>query len=459
MQRSHEMELDAWLKAHRRKPLVIRGARQVGKSTLVQQWASRRNLSLFEVNLERHTHLRYPLEKLNPEEVVREIEFHCRKGQINPRNSLLFLDEIQGVPKALECLRYFFEEMPELPVIAAGSLLEFTLSNHRFPMPVGRVEYMHIGPVTFEDYLQEKGEPQLSELLCSYELGETFPISAHNRLLKILREYLLVGGMPEAAQLSIDTGDFRRVFEIQEAIWQTYRDDFSKYASGSHLAQLQRVVDYLPGGIGSKVKYVNIDRESYAKDVRLAIELLAKAGVVIKVTHSHGEGLPLNSQKNEKVFKLYGVDIGLLMRASGIEHLREEQMMGVRFTNQGKLAEQFIAQHLFFSGNPRQRPELYYWLREGGTGNAEIDFQLPVAGRIVPIEVKSGKSGSLKSMLQYCLNKGCDLCARFDLNPPSFQAVCHNIADREVAFELVSLPLYLCGQIRRLIASRTEGYS
>jgi predicted AAA+ superfamily ATPase len=370
------------------------------------------------------------------------------------QNSLLFLDEIQGIPRALECLRYFYEEMPELPLIAAGSLLEFTLANHTFPMPVGRIEYMHVGPVSFEEYLREKGEDQLWELLDTYELEEVFPQSAHLRLLVILREYLLIGGMPEASQLFVDTGDFKRAFEIQEAVWQTYRDDFSKYASGEDLVRLQRVVDYLPQGVGDKVKYVNIDRESFAKDVRKSVDLLAKAGVIIRVAHSHGDGLPLLSQRNEKVFKLYGVDIGLLMRASGIEHLSEEQMMNVRFTNEGKLAEQFIAQQLFFSGNPRKKPELYYWLREGGAGNAEIDFQLEVAGRIVPIEVKSGKSGSLKSMLQYGLDKKCELSCRFDLNPPSVQAVSCKLSDQKVAFDLVSLPLYLCGQSRRLLASR-----
>ena len=129
-------------------------------------------------------------------------------------------------------------------------------------------------------------------------------------------------------------------------------------------------------------------------------------------------------------------------------------MMDVRFTNEGKLAEQFVAQQLFFSGNPRQKPELHYWLREGGAGNAEIDFQLAVNGRVVPIEVKSGKSGSLKSMLQYCSDKKRDLSCRFDLNLPSVQDVSSKIGDREAAFELVSLPLYLCGQSRRLLGSR-----
>ena len=454
MEREYEVELDTWLGAARRKPLVIRGARQVGKSTLVRQFAARRNLVLFEVNLERQAHLRGPLEKLDPQDVVREIEFLCGKGRMKDQKSLLFLDEIQGIPRALECLRYFFEDMPELPVIAAGSLLEFTLANHSFPMPVGRIEYMHMGPASFEEYLREKGEAQLFELLRNYELDEVFPLSAHLRLLGLLREYLLVGGMPEPAQLFIESGDFSRAFEIQEAIWQTYRDDFSKYAAGGDLARLQRVVDYLPQGVGSKVKYVNIDRESYAKDVRQAVDLLAKAGVILKVAHSHGDGLPLIAQRNEKVFKLYGVDIGLLMRASGIEHLSEQQMMDVRFTNEGKLAEQFVAQQLFFSGNPRQKPELHYWLREGGAGNAEIDFQLAVNGRVVPIEVKSGKSGSLKSMLQYCSDKKRDLSCRFDLNLPSVQDVSSKIGDREAAFELVSLPLYLCGQSRRLLGSR-----
>ncbi len=198
---------------------MIRGARQVGKSTLVRQFAARRNLVLFEVNLERQAHLRGPLEKLDPQDVVREIEFLCGKGRMKDQKSLLFLDEIQGIPRALECLRYFFEDMPELPVIAAGSLLEFTLANHSFPMPVGRIEYMHMGPASFEEYLREKGEAQLFELLRNYELDEAFPLSAHLRLLGLLREYLLVGGMPEPAQLFIESGDFSRAFEIQEAIW------------------------------------------------------------------------------------------------------------------------------------------------------------------------------------------------------------------------------------------------
>ena len=158
MKRRYEQDLAKWLRKKNRKPLVVRGARQVGKSTLIRQFAESQKLTLFEVNLERNPQLMSVIETLDPVKILTEIEFICRKGKVDPKKALLFVDEIQGVPKMLQAMRYFYEEMPDLAVVAAGSLLEFTLSDHSFPMPVGRIEYFHVGPVSWEEFLAAKGE-------------------------------------------------------------------------------------------------------------------------------------------------------------------------------------------------------------------------------------------------------------------------------------------------------------
>jgi uncharacterized protein len=448
--RHAELYLDRWIAKPHRKPLVIRGARQVGKSTLVRRFAARQQRRLFEVNLERHTSLGRVIDTLDPRRILREIEFLAERGAVDARDSLVFLDEVQAVPKALQCLRYFLEELPELPVVSAGSLLEFTLAEHSVPMPVGRVEHVHLGPVNWEEFLAAKGETQLLALLRGFSWGETFPQSAHDRLLDALREFLMVGGMPEAVRVFLEQRDLSAVFEIHDSIVQTYRDDFSKYATGAELARLQRVMDYLGRHVCEKVKYSNIDRESQAREVRRALDLLLKAGVAFAAFHSHGDGLPLRAQADDRVFKLYSLDLSFFNRASGITALREVDLLDHRFIK-GKLAEQFVAQQLHFADTPSHKPELHYWLREGRTGNAEVDFLQVASGRVFPVEVKAGKAGSLKSLVQFAALKGNPVACRFDLNPPSCQTVRHVLEAGEVSFELVSLPLTLCGEARRLV--------
>ncbi|MBX3745557.1 MAG: ATP-binding protein [Verrucomicrobiae bacterium] len=452
-ERAAALQLERWIAKPHRKPLVIRGARQVGKSTLVRQFAGRKKRRLFEVNLERHPSLARVIDSLDPRSVLREIEFLADRGEVNARDSLVFLDEVQAVPKALQCLRYFLEELPDLPVVAAGSLLEFTLAEHSFPMPVGRVEYFHLGPVSWEEFLSARGETQLLALLGNYTLGEVFPNSAHDRLLRLLREFLLVGGMPEAVQVFLEQNHLPAVFEIHDSIIETYRDDFSKYATGTDLVRLQRVMDYLGRHVCEKVKYSNIDRESQAREVRRALDLLIKAGVVFAAIHSHGDGVPLRAHAEERVFKLYNLDLSFFNRASGITSLREVDLLDRRFINEGCLAEQFVAQQLHFASAPGHKPELHYWLREGRTGNAEVDF-LQVAGtQVFPVEVKAGKAGSLKSLVQFAALRGNPVACRLDLNPPSRQTIRHVLADGDVRFEMVSLPLMMCGQMGRLVES------
>ena len=251
----------------------------MGKSTLVRQFAAHKGLKLFEINVERYPQLSSVVETLNPHKLLEEFEFICNQGPITAADSLLFIDEIQGLPKMIQCLRYFYEDMPELAIVSAGSLLEFTLAAHTFPMPVGRIEYFHMGPVTWEEFLAAKGEDFLLNRIRSYEIGQDMPLSAHERLIDLLKIYLLVGGMPEAVQLHLDGEPLDSVFDAQNSIIQTYRDDFSKYATGRDLVRLQRILDYLGQGIGKKVKYVNIDRDSQSRDIKAALDLIVKAGV------------------------------------------------------------------------------------------------------------------------------------------------------------------------------------
>ena len=336
------------------------------------------------------------------------------------------------------------KKCPSSPVVAAGSLLEFSLADHAFPMPVGRITYFHMGPVTFEEFLGALEESQLLELLATYQIGQPFPAAAHNRLLSRLREYLLVGGMPEAVQLFADGETFPTVFEAQRSILQTYRDDFSKYATGNALVRLQRILDYLGQGTGKKVKYANIDRQSQARETRAALDLIEKAGVVLRATHTHADGVPLAAQADPKTLKLFCLDIGLLNRITRLDHIPETALKDTKFINQGTLAEQFIAQHLHFQDTPALPPSLHYWLREGRANNAEVDFLIQANSNILPIEVKSGATGTLRSLHQFGKTKRPPLLIRFDLNPP---ALTPPTSDSSA---LLSLPPYFCTQIERL---------
>ncbi|MCK4765766.1 MAG: ATP-binding protein [Candidatus Aminicenantes bacterium] len=454
LKRSVEKNLKKWYEGKHRKPLVIRGARQVGKSTLVRDFAKAHNLVLYEVNFERFPGFGEVFKKPDIAGILREIEYLCGKGKVNPQNSIIFLDEIQAAPLAVKALRYFYEDFPGLAVIAAGSLLEFTLADFSYSMPVGRIEYLFLGPMTFEEFLQAKGEKRLLDLIREYDFSYNFPVSAHNNLLQLQREYLLVGGMPEAVQRYVETGDINEVIDVHSSIIETYRDDFAKYAKGAALLRLQKVFDYVPAAAGEKIKYRNIDENSQARDLREAVEMLVKAAVITCVYHSKSSGIPLRVGKNDKIFKLYFLDIGLMNRVCGIQNIPLQKLESREFVNQGKMAEQFVGQHLLYSGRRNETPRLFYWLREGRSTNAEVDFVIQVDSEIVPVEIKAGKSGSLKSLHRFIFEKKSGRAVRFDLNPPSVMRVSHKIGSggkvHEIGFSLLSLPIYMVEQLPRI---------
>lgn len=258
--------------------------------------------------------------------------------------------------------------------------------------------------------------------------------------------------MPEAVQLFVEAQSLTEVTAVHRSIAETYQDDFSKYAKQKDLVLMQKVFWQIPRIIGQKVKYSNISKENKSREIKAVIDMLANARVCHQVFHSHCSGVPLLADLNENVYKLLFMDVGMAAHLTGLDWIALQAMDGQALINEGKLAEQFVGQHLL---DPLEPPRLTYWLREAKSANAEVDYVTTSGDWVIPIEVKAGKNGTLKSLQQYSLNKNANLCIRFDLNPPQVCQVSHSArlsdGSTPVSFMLLSLPLYLAEQLPRIL--------
>ncbi len=455
MQRQQIQFLSAWLRNKNRKPLVIRGARQVGKSTLVELFAKQCQRTLCTVNLERYQNFSEVFSNKNPREILQQVEFLPNVNAINA-DTILFLDEIQAVPEALPALRYFYEDMPDFPVISAGSLLEFSLADHTFSMPVGRIQYLHMGPMTFSEFLLAVGEKKLHEFILEYRVGKNIGDITHKRLLLMLQSYYFVGGMPEAVAVFADSHSYKAVGEVHNSIIETYRDDFPKYGGSRNLNRMLNVFNFAAKNVGSKIKYSNISHQDQSVTIKKDIELLVMARVISKVIHSNCSGLPLQADIKERVFKLLFLDIGLMNAICGLGWQDLSRINENRIINQGAIAEQFIGQHLQALLADKPNRELNYWLREGKSSNAEVDFVIGMCGNLIPLEVKSGATGTLKSLHQFMGTKNAPFAVRFDANLPTQQKIETiinvNKNRKKVKYQLYSLPLYLIERLETLFS-------
>lgn len=448
--------LQDWAGQSSRKPLVIRGARQVGKSTLVREFARKNPFHLVEINFERNPEYREAFTSRDPTEILATLGLLTGES-ITAGETLLFLDEIQVAPEALVALRYFYEEKPELHVVAAGSLLEFTLANAQFSMPVGRVEYLHMGPMQFEDFLEAMAQPQMSSYLGDFTLADirnnTIAGPVHEKYMALLRQYWVVGGLPEAIARYAESRDFSQVARVHNSIVATYRDDFNKYSHGSLRGLVQSVFDKLPVMVGRKFKYVQVSRDLRAADLARALDQLCMARVAHKVHHSSANGVPLGAEINDRHFKALFMDVGLMCAALKLNVL-DLRAKDLTLVNNGAVAEQFVGQHLLFNGHYYEPPSLYYWVREAKSAAAEIDYLLTSGQQVVPVEIKAGSTGSLKSLHQFLKEKHQSFGIRFNADVPSLFEGSATLTDgTSVEFNLLSLPLYMVNQVRRLVKS------
>ena len=385
-----------WKTESNRRPLLLRGARQTGKTFVVNQFGNNEFKSYIILNFERNPEFKDIFITLSPKDIIEKITLFTGK-RIETGKSLLFFDEIQECPQAIISMRYFFEEMPGLHIIGAGSLLEFTLQSENFRMPVGRIQYLYMFPLSFGEFLTAIGESELRTFVFDGAKLEKIPESLHIKLIEYVRKYFIIGGMPAVVQEYISTRNIFDCQKIQRSILDTYSDDFAKYARKSKHQYLKKVFKAVPGMVGQKFVYTQVDREIKSRDLKEALELLETAGVVSKIRQVNGVGLPLAASVNDAYFKVIFLDVGLLHAISGIyaETAMEKDLAAIF---RGAVAEQFAGQELIAHQNPFTKPTLFYWGRQAKNSTAEIDYLIELDAQIIPIEIKSGSTGRMKSL-------------------------------------------------------------
>jgi predicted AAA+ superfamily ATPase len=451
MKRQAVDTLKEWKNRTDHKPLIVRGARQVGKSYLVQMFGKECFENIIEINFETETWAEDMFARNKPADTVAFLEAQY-KQRIIAGKTLLFLDEIQAGPKSLASLRYFYEQMPNLHIIAAGSLLDFVLQDHKFPMPVGRIEYLHLGPMSFEEFLLATGDEIKLERLREFSLNDIFSEALHKSLMEDFRKYIIIGGMPGSIQAYLDSGSYLDVQRVQEGILATYQDDFSKYSGRTDHTLLRKVFSRLPLQVGQKIKYVNIDPHERSAKIAGAIEQLGLAKLITRSVHTHANGIPLGSEIKERDFKILFLDVGLLCRACRLDMTEILDAEDLFLVNSGAICEQFIGQHLLYNVPSYQQPELYCWMRQKANTSSEVDYVIQHGAKIIPVEVKAGVTGRLKSLHVFLLEKERDFALRFNADIPSVVDAVTTVASRESKpFRLLSLPLYMVGQTNRII--------
>ncbi|SCA63753.1 hypothetical protein SCG7109_BA_00090 [Chlamydiales bacterium SCGC AG-110-M15] len=437
MKRAIEEELWAWKDQLKRCPLIVRGARQVGKSYLIESFGKQAFESCLVINFEMHPELSSCFTSLDPEEILQKFKVY-KGATIIPGKTLIFLDEIQRCPKALMALRYFKEKRPDLHVIAAGSLLEFALEEEGFSFPVGRVEFLHLRPMSFLEVLDAMNHSHLIELMKKWSLQSPPDDDLHQHCLKLIRPYLFIGGMPEIVDIYCKEQDFERCERRQAALIKTYRDDFGKYAHRARHKYLQRVLDRAPFLIGKHFQYSKVDPDFRSRDLKIAVEQLSQAGLITRIHTCAANGLPLRAEMNEKKFKILLLDVGLLQLALG--NLGSEMLQSdILEIHRGALAEQFVGQELLAYSDYYMERLLHFWERAKYSSSAEVDYIVNIKGKIIPIEVKAGATGRLRSIKQLMKEKNLPLGVRISQHPLSFEN------------GILSIPFYLIHAMPRLI--------
>ncbi len=437
MQRQILTYLQRWKSAASRMPLLVRGARQIGKTYIIEHFAKTEFEDYHTINFELHPEYSRCFETLDPKQILMRIEFIAGKN-ITAGKTLLFLDEIQECPEAIQALRYFKEQHPDLHIIGAGSLLEFTLNESTFRMPVGRIEFLYMYPCNFMEFLKALKQEKLIGHLMQASIHSGIDTVAHQQLLKYLKIFFVLGGMPAVIQAYINGESMQRCQAIQAFILNTYRNDFGKYASQANQQYCRRIFEKAPLLIAQHFKYSDIDPDIQSRALKAALHLLIQAGLILPVYDTRANALPLNATINEKKFKVLFLDVGLVNFSTKLnaDILMQDDLL---LLNDGALAEQFVGQELIATQPNFQELALYFWQRHERNDAAEIDYVIQHHNNILPIEVKSGKTGRLRSLHSFMnINK---------------KTIGIKVSQDTLRFEnnILSLPLYMISELSRIV--------
>ena len=395
MKRLIDKELSDWKDVTFRRPLLLRGARQVGKTYSVRQ-LGKQFVSFIEINLESQPDARIIFEKdLDIQRIVRDLSLFTGKPII-PGQTLLFIDEIQEAPSAITSLRYFYENIPDLHVIAAGSLLDFSVE--KVGIPVGRVESLYVYPMSFLEFLLATENDILVQEVLSHCVEEPISKPVHNKILSILGEYLAIGGMPGVVECWKETKDPSRCFALHHSLIDTYRQDFVKYAKKFQIKYVDAIFTNIPQQIGKKFRYSGIDGNYRKRELAPALDLLVTAGIAHKVTHSSGNGIPLGANINPECYKIIFLDVALSQAILGLDLEAWFLNPMQQFVNKGEIVESFVGQEILAYANVHAKKQLFYWQRNAPSSSAEVDYLIQKGEKIIPVEVKSGSGKTLRSL-------------------------------------------------------------
>ncbi len=446
--RKIDEELMAWKNSRNRKPLLLRGARQIGKSSTVRNF-SKQFKYYIEVNFESQSSL------LNVFEQEQDVKGICEKlgmlfsTPVIEGETLLFIDEIQKSEAALKSLWFFKENLPGLYVIAAGSLLEFSLKNLS-SYGVGRVSSVFMYPMSFSEFLDAIGKGGWIEAIRQASPGHPLFSPLHDNLVRTYRTFLMVGGMPASVKAWVETGNYQECVVEMSDIQQSYYDDFSKYAPKVSPELLRSTLQSVIVQTGGKFVYSKVKGGFSTEEVKRALGLLSDAGIIKAVRHTSANGMPLGAEVNEKFTRYIYLDSGLLLRVldldfGGAQHVNELILAGSEadLVNKGKLAELSVGWELVKAANFRHRYELFYWENLSNGTTSEVDYIIPYNMEVLPIEVKAGVSGKMKSLRLFMQKKDIAKAVRTSLE--NFGQL--EYEDQGITRHIDIVPIYAIGRL------------
>ena len=429
--------LEEWKNKPNRKPLVLRGARQVGKTTAVELFTDQFDNYIY-LNLDLKKDRDIFSESLSIQELFQAI-LVLKNVSLKPGTTLIFIDEIQNSAVAVKMLRYFYEELQDLFVIAAGSLFEIMLERSNISFPVGRVEFLYMYPLTFEEFLRAKGEKQLLDIYHIVPLKQF----AHAKLLNVFHQYTLIGGMPEIIQKYIEDEDITALATTYESLLASYIGDSEKYADNSTMRNILRhCIESIPFEAGKRIKFQGFGNSNYrSREVGEALRMIERAMLIYLIYPSTSTQIPIQADY-KKSPKLQFIDTGLLNYFVGLQpnFFRYDDLHAFY---RGLIAEHVVRQELM-AQNMYDNKKVIFWVREQKQATAEVDIVLQYQDLVIPVEVKSGKTGALRSLHQFINQSNHPFAIR--LYAGDFE-ITDSVTPEGKPYKLINLPYFLAGKI------------